>query len=85
MNARSITTPLRFRRDAFVAVDPERGASQVETAECLARLPARPPDNPGVGLTSEEKWILARDAAVLCASAMAALALVLFIFERAYA
>ena len=101
MNARSITRvstlrsagarvevrppPLRLRRDDLVAVDPKLGASQAKTAACLARLPARPPDDSGAALTREEKRILARDAAVLSALAIAALALVLLIFERAYA
>jgi hypothetical protein len=89
MNARSITRvrtlwsagaqvgvrppPLRLRRDDLVAVDPKLGAAQTKPAEC------------GAALTREEKRILARDAAVLSALAMAALALVLLILERAYA
>jgi hypothetical protein len=75
MNARSI---IRVRT-------PWSAAAQSTRAECLAWLPARPPDDSGAALTREEKRILARDAAVLSALAIAALTLVLLILERAYA
>ena len=84
MNARSIA-PVRFGRDAFVAVDPKLGASRWQRAECRARLPARPPCDRGAALTRQEKWAVARAAAVLCTLTVAALALVLVIFERTYA
>ena len=79
MNARSI---LRVRTPWSAAARVEvRPPPRRLRCDGLVAVDAKP----GAALTSEEKRILARDAAVLSAFAIAALAVVLLILERAYA
>jgi len=83
--AEAAPLPLLLGRDVLAAVEQTLDASQAERAGRAARLFARPSDDRGAVMMRQEKWAVARDAAVLCTLAMGALALVLLILERAYA